>query len=343
MTGFHFYTSAEIQAMVARRAHERKLGESLAPFPEERWQTALPLSGARFVLLGLPEDIGVRANGGIGGAATAWQPFLKSFLNLQETDRLSGKHFILLGHLDIKEQKPALEEADMQALRQETGKIDDYVFPVIRDIIAAGKIPVVIGGGHNNAFPLLKGASLAMKRPVNAINLDAHADFRVPEGRHSGNGFRYAYEAGFLEKYALPALHEGYNNQEMCAALTANPDMKVGFWEDVFLRKKHRWEDMLCGCLQHVDGSPFGVELDVDCIQGGLSSAATPVGFETREAAEYLYACGQREHALYLHLPEGISERNDGLTDAFTGKLLSYLVQAFAKGVLERDRSPVAA
>jgi arginase family enzyme len=32
---------------------------------------------------------------------------------------------------------------------------------------------------------------------VNAINFDAHSDFRILEGRHSGNGFSYAYEEGF--------------------------------------------------------------------------------------------------------------------------------------------------
>jgi formiminoglutamase len=28
-----------------------------------------------------------------------------------------------------------------------------------------------------------------------------HSDFRILEGRHSGNGFSYAYEEGFLKKY----------------------------------------------------------------------------------------------------------------------------------------------
>jgi formiminoglutamase len=38
---------------------------------------------------------------------------------------------------------------------------------------------------------------------VNAINFDAHSDFRILEGRHSGNGFSYAYEEGFLKKYFI--------------------------------------------------------------------------------------------------------------------------------------------
>nr|WP_233167177.1 arginase family protein [Pedobacter sp. ASV2] len=35
------------------------------------------------------------------------------------------------------------------------------VFPIIEKIVAAGKVPIVIGGGHNNAYPIIKGSSLA--------------------------------------------------------------------------------------------------------------------------------------------------------------------------------------
>jgi formiminoglutamase len=70
------------------------------------------------------------------------------------------------------------------------------------------KIPVVIGGGHNNAYPLLKGAAKGLQQAqqtplpqINCINLDAHTPVTGPEeGRHSGNAFRYAESDGFLQK-----------------------------------------------------------------------------------------------------------------------------------------------
>jgi formiminoglutamase len=42
-----------------------------------------------------------------------------------------------------------------------------------------------------------------LQRKTGAINFDAHSDFRILEGRHSGNGFSYAYEEGFLKKYFI--------------------------------------------------------------------------------------------------------------------------------------------
>jgi formiminoglutamase len=50
------------------------------------------------------------------------------------------------------------------------------------------------------------------KENVNAINFDAHSD-RILEGRHSGNGFSYAYEEGFLKKYFIFGLHENYTSK----------------------------------------------------------------------------------------------------------------------------------
>jgi formiminoglutamase len=337
MRPFHFYPQEEINALLSLRKGETKLGECIRLFEKE--EESLEAFSGRFVLLGLPESIGIRANFGIPGAETAWPAFLKSFLNIQETALLSGKDFLLLGNIDFELMEEESLGADVETLRSLTARIDDMVFPVIEKIVAAGKVPLVIGGGHNNAFPLLKGSALALQQAVNAINLDAHSDFRQTEGRHSGNGFRYAYEEQFLEKYALLALHEGYNSGGIIEALNASPDLLPISWEDIFLRKRESWESALRRGLAHVSQKPFGLELDLDCLEDTLSSAATPVGLSPLQAMEYCYQGGQQPNSVYLHLPEGIAERADGLKNPFVGKLLAYLVQAFCKGVLERPAS----
>lgn len=332
MPHVHIINTTELSSLITHREGETKLGSGIALPSGADWQQDPGFLDAQFVLLGLPEDIGVRANGGIGGAHTAWPAFLKSFVNIQETEMLSGASIFLLGYVDFSDWLEACKDADTATLRQYTAQIDAFVFPLIQTIVAAGKIPVVIGGGHNNAYPLLKGTSLAKAAAVNALNLDAHSDFRVVEGRHSGNGFRYAYQENYLQRYAMLGLHEAYNSKGIVAELKANADLLPVFWEDVFLREQEDWNAALTRCLAHVSTAPFGVELDVDCIENVLSSAATPVGITTTHALQYLYRCGQHAHAAYLHLPEGVSQRADGLSDPFTGKLLSYLVQAFVKG-----------
>lgn len=330
MFSFTFFEKEEIKEYLSPRPGEQKLGEKIALLSS--WRN-LSKSQALFVLIGLQEDMGVQANQGLAGSATAFPAFLKSFLNIQETNSLPGSKFILGGYLKITSENSIKE---LSSLRKKVEQIDEIVFPLVEEIIRNGKIPVVIGGGHNNAFPILKGSSLARKHSVNAINIDAHSDFRQTEGRHSGNGFRYAYEQGFLKKYALLGLHEAYNQQMVVTELKSNPDFQVNFWEDIFLRENLSWADALKNALQHVDSGPFGVELDLDCIENTLSSALSPIGITGTLTMKTLYVCGKNNNAIYLHLPEGIAEREDGLTSATIGKLLSYLVQAFCKGVLER-------
>ena len=62
------------------------------------WPEVLQESSAKYVLLGIPEDFGVKANYGIGGTDTAWLSFLASFLNIQSNDYLTGENTLLLGH-----------------------------------------------------------------------------------------------------------------------------------------------------------------------------------------------------------------------------------------------------
>lgn len=338
MPQLKLYIPEDIRTFINKREGETKLGEMIQLSDGKNLEHSLSQSAARFVILGLPEDIGVRANNGIGGAHTAWPGFLKSFLNIQHNHALSGTDFLLLGHLDFTDWMDSCIDADLQQLRNFTAHIDDQVYPVIKAIVSHGKIPIVIGGGHNNAYPLLKGTSIALNKPVSAVNLDAHSDFRMVEGRHSGNGFRYAYQEGFLKKYAMLGLHEAYNSEGITAELKGNPDMLPLFWEDIFLRGKRRWEEVMQEALSFVSRESFGVELDLDCIEQVLSSAATPVGIHTHHALQYLYRCGLSLNAIYLHLPEGVIQRADGQQNILTGKLLSYLVQAFVKGMLERKK-----
>src|SRR5690606_25211744 len=87
------------------------------------------------------------------------------------------------------------------------------VTTVVEHIVKAGKVPIIIGGGHNNSYGTIKGTSFALQKPISVINFDAHSDFRRLEHRHSGNGFSYAYEEGFLNHYFVFGLQKQYNSQ----------------------------------------------------------------------------------------------------------------------------------
>jgi formiminoglutamase len=208
MSSFIITTKADLASLINKREGEVKFGECVQTIEDDNWEEALKASAAKFVLVGIPEDIGVRANYGIGGTHSLWQPALKALLNVQESKCLKGEQLLVLGAFDFNDIIEQSKDKTIEELRELVGFIDDTVAPIIQKIAAAGKVPIVIGGGHNNAFPVLKGISEARKAALNCINLDAHTDFRQMEGRHSGNGFRYAHREGFLTKYEVIGRHE---------------------------------------------------------------------------------------------------------------------------------------
>lgn len=323
MQHFRVFTPADLQTLTKTRPYETKLGECL---PSD-WRAA----DVRYVLLGVAEDIGVRVNRGIGGTHTAWAAFLSAFLNIQSTDRLTGREMGVYGHFDFAEWQDHVSPETVVA-------IDAAVRQAVFDIAAAGKIPIVVGGGHNNAYPILRGVSEAVGRPLHAVNLDAHADYRRQEGRHSGNGFRYAHVEGFLEKYAVLGLHENYNAQNIVAELQANPNLWCCFWEDIFLRETYTLQQAFVQAFAFVQGAPTGIELDLDSIERVLSSAQTPVGISATQARQYLYQATQCTDVAYVHLCEGAAQLATGEQMPSIGKLLAYLVTDVAKG-LEVKRS----
>ena len=110
MKHFKFYTKEDILSVTRIRRFETKLGERLQNIRSgEHSQDAIHQSTARYIIVGIPEDIGIKANYGIGGADTAWLPFLHNFLNIQSNDFMPGENILLLGHFDFGDIKYLIE------------------------------------------------------------------------------------------------------------------------------------------------------------------------------------------------------------------------------------------
>lgn len=336
MSQLQIATQAYINSLTSTRTGETKLGERVQVIADNsNWEATLKNSDASFVLLGIPEDIGVRANYGVGGTYTLWEPALKALLNVQQTTLLKGESVLVLGHFDFNDLMQHATNLDIDGLRKLVAKIDDTVYPVIEKIAAAGKVPIAIGGGHNNSYPLLQGISKGYLQSVNCINLDAHSDYRIAEGRHSGNGFRYASQNGYLDKYAMIGLHENYNAANIIATFNADARLHYSFYEDIFIRERLSYTQAIEDALKHTTGHPRGIELDMDCIEGVLSSAITPAGITTVQARQYIHACASAGNAVYLHIAEGAVRLENGRENAGTAKLIAYLVTDFIKAFVK--------
>jgi formiminoglutamase len=320
MDNLKIYTQADISPLVKPRAGEVKFGEKV------QFTTSLSdlhQSTAKFVLLGIPEDIGVRANLGIGGTETAWLPALKVLLNMQSNQFFDGEELLILGHLEIKNPT----EESITVLRDKVSMIDALVCPVIEQIIRAKKIPIIIGGGHNNAMGIIWGASLALNSKMNVVNIDAHADLREMEGRHSGNGFTYALARGYLNQYRIFGLQQNYVNANLPSYLANNENMSVFYYEALLRSEKTVLKNFEFFVKDLLD--PCGLELDLDSIANVLSSASSPSGFNLSDIRSILLT--HNKNFSYLHLCEGATQLADGREDLATAKTIAFLVSDFMK------------
>jgi len=347
MKHFRFYNKQDILSLTKLRRYETKLGERLHCVHDPlQFESFLHSTKAIYFLIGIPEDIGIRANSGVPGADTAWIPFLQSFLNIQSNDFLGGDEIVLLGHFDFGDIQYLIDknahgdEEKLEAYRHAVNTIDDEVETLIKMITEAKKIPIVIGGGHNNAYPLIKGAAKGWHKAgviplaqINCINLDAHSDYRPIEGRHSGNAFRYAEEDGYLQKYCVVGLHENYLPQNVWIDLVNNPFLDCITFEDIFIHEKRTFLQAVSHATDFTGDSLCGIELDLDSMQNILSSASSPSGVLPVHARQYISYSAAASKPAYLHICEGATRLSNGRADESTGKLISYLVSDFVKAM----------
>ena len=80
MSFLKIYSEKELASFIKKRAGETKFGEKVC-FVETLED--LKKHPAKYVLVGIPEDIGVRANYGNPGTSIAWEAALGNLLNIQ--------------------------------------------------------------------------------------------------------------------------------------------------------------------------------------------------------------------------------------------------------------------
>jgi len=315
---FTFIKSSKesILSYVFQREGEVKLGEKVKVYDD------LADFSGKYVVLGVKEDVGPRANLGLSGADQGYVCFLKRFLNMQSNSFLSGEEVLILGEVTVN-----VELKELAELRKGVEELDEFLVSLLIPIYEKGLIPVLIGGGHNNAYPLIKACSYDRGVAIDVLNCDPHADFRALEGRHSGNSFSYAMKEGYLANYAVLGLHQQYNSQSMLDRLTEK-ECYVTFFEEYLSGQRDFLTD-IDDVLHQVEDTVLGVELDMDAIVNMPSSAFTPSGITLEEARKYVIKCAKSKKVAYLHLPEA-APKNER-EEAVVGKALAYLVSDFIK------------
>lgn len=336
----HIMTSKELTSLTSDRSGEIKLGQSMSLVSS---LDELHASESKFVVFGIKEDIGIRANLGKGGSSKCWDWLIKALANVQSNSFLNGRDITILGTLqfnslleDSNQLNPSIP-AELKELRKLTAQVDEAVQQVLESIVIAGKVPIIVGGGHNNAYGNIMGTSKALSKPINVLNIDPHADYRALEGRHSGNGFSYARERGYLNKYAVYGLHEGYNGEQMIQTFRKDPKLNFQTFEELLNLTEEEKYQRLLHTINWLGPEAIGLELDLDSITGFPVSALNPSGFTLNETRQLIRTTAGMQSTCYFHICEGSPGRaNNDAERELLGKSISYLITDFIKASLGR-------
>ncbi len=338
------YDESHLAGLVATRNAEQRVFQSLALLDTQvEFTQALKDArdfGIRYVIFGIPEDIGPRANLGKGGADEGFRAFLSKFLNYPVNEFTPVQNVLLLGEVDcsdLQAQSRDLDNsntADLEQLRELCAHVDARVEPIMAAVLAAGLVPIVIGGGHNNCYPLLKASATHHGSAINAINLDPHGDFRALEGRHSGNGFHYAASEGYLKNYHVIGLDQQKNNSTILATMAHYGNHYTSYHDLKVIAEHSIAQSVKNAKTAFVHKAPLAVELDIDAITLAPASAFNYRGFTLNEAEQYVYNASKDSEVAYLHLCEAAPSQDPNGYNAganAAGQLLSALVIAFLR------------
>jgi formiminoglutamase len=176
--------------------NDPRLGEAVGSDEKE-------YTDADVVILGCPQDEGVRRMRGRDGASKAPDEIRRQFYRL--TTFKIGKRLFDLGNIIIG---ATLEETH------------EFHYEVVRRVLSDGKRLIVLGGGNDISYPggRAMAATFGAENWI-AVNVDSQLDVRDDRPRNSGTPYRqlldegclkpdYFYEVGYQTHFCSPVYYE---------------------------------------------------------------------------------------------------------------------------------------
>lgn len=269
-------------------------------------------SEANVVIVGCPQDEGVKRNLGRPGAKDAPKEIRRAFYNFALTPALQKTPLCDLGDTKIGSTLEDTHETH---------------FNMISQILNDGKTIIVLGGGNDLAYPDCKALN-EMDKNTLAINIDKHYDARPTTPRNSGTPYRQLLDEKILtpHKFFEVGIQPFLNSEKHTNFLSA---LGVNIFELNQVRKlgiQNLFQEIFSQAKS--EGSIF-LGLDMDSIQPSEApgvSAVTPFGFRGDEILEVALLAGQNPKVKIFEITE-VNPKYD--IDSRTAKLAATFMIHF--------------
>ncbi|HZW10271.1 MAG TPA: arginase family protein [Phycisphaerales bacterium] len=266
--------------------------------------------GCAIAMLGMPDDTGVKLNGGRVGAAEGPAAFRRALARYGAAAP-PGRPWPIV-----------YDAGDVPAAGREPKSIHethDRIAEAAAAIHAQGLLPVGIGGGHDLTFPFVRALAERGEK-LAGVYFDAHLDVRPQVG--SGMPFR-----ALLEKHPLDSL----------GVFGVNPLVNSAEHAAYFRERGGRvYREDALGPLLDAPGPDLFVSFDLDVLDAAFApgvSAMNPAGWTPRQAEAAAFAAGRCARVRCFDIME-LSPPNDDMDR--TARLAAHLFLTFLRGFAER-------
>lgn len=276
---------------------------------------------ADIVIVGCPQDEGVRRNNGRVGAALAPNAIREQFYKL--TPFNIRKKLFDLGDVKIGR---SLEETH------------DNHLEIVKAVLSDGKRLIVLGGGNDISYP--DGRAVAEVFGNDnwlAINIDSHLDVRIAEQRNSGTPYRqlleekllrptYFYEVGYQTHFCSPVYYEYIRslgvNRISLELLRSRAEADMELKESI----KHKFTSHSSSL-----NTFFGFDMDaVRSADAPGTSAPSPLGLRAGEFIQLVKYAASLANTRIIEFSE-VNPKFDA--DNRTTKLVAIGMHRFCTGV----------
>lgn len=269
---------------------------------------------SQVVILGCPQDEGVRRNRGRAGSRRAPTEIRRALYRYP----VSGAHEYLklidVGNLRIGE---TLEETH------------EWLYETLRGLLQGGKKIIVLGGGNDISYPDCRALCATISLPL-VFNIDRHLDVRIDTPRNSGTPYRQLLEEGAI----MPSMfyEVGINSY-------ANSPKYLKYVQDVGAHIYYLGDLRGVGAGSAVrsivsssraDGIFFGFDLDVvRAVEAPGVSDPSPMGLTAREVCEIADVAASDPRTRIIEITEVNPEYDrDGITSKLAANII---VRALAR------------
>lgn len=268
-------------------------------------------------LLGLPDDLGVRLNGGRAGAALGPAAF-RTALARYGVSHPGGWAWPPVFDAGDVTPAPGENATSLDATHERVTAAAD-------GLLARGYFPIAIGGGHDLTLPFARAAILhhrAHGRDVKGcVYFDAHLDVRPTPG--SGMSFRRLIEDCAISRLYIHGFSDLVNNSEHLTWFRQHGGVTR---DDPAGNAEGRWKP----------DCPYIASFDLDVIDASHLpgvSAMNPAGWSVRDAARWVSRVARDPSCLCFDLMELSPPHDQGGRSA---RVAAHLFLTFLQGFSQR-------